>query len=294
MNHQRLPGPVVPCQCPTILHWRLAAACMVARMCAGRAKSNRGAKASCRAPQTVHDAGIELDAVGERARRAPRPPRRAGGRVHARPRGRARQASASQPSGGGTHPRRRTPPGRAPERTPTRPSLRRLGPPESAQTLGQRLDHQGQRHSPCGRDPFRRSAGGCPGGSADEHRRVVGRLARRVERPGCREPPAFAAQPVAHPVGRDRRADVDQDRVAIGRNADRERVGGEDGVAPAERRDARDRRVGTGEGCISPRSVAPGRNAARQPMWWLRRIDDRGDTVASGALAPRASIALAR
>ena len=116
------------------------------------------------------------------------------------------------------------------------PPGRRLGPPEPAQPLRECLDHEGQPVAlvPVVRPADRQQRAGRVG---EQRRWVVGRQARRVERPQSGEPLPLAAQPVRHPVGGDRRADVDQDRVAVGRDADRERVRGEDRLPPAERGD---------------------------------------------------------
>ena len=60
-------------------------------------------------------------------------------------------------------------------------------------------------------------------------------------------PLALGGRPARKPVRRDRGADVDQHRVAVGRDADRDGVGRVDGLASAERRHRGDRRIGGGD-----------------------------------------------
>ena len=55
---------------------------------------------------------------------------------------------------------------------------------------------------------------------------------------------AFAAESLRHRVGGDRAADVDEDGVSFGRDADGDRIGSEDRAQSAERRHARIRGIG--------------------------------------------------
>ncbi len=162
---------------------------------------------------------------------------------------------------------------RSPAGTPSRPSLPsgRRGrappiPPVSASTRSVRPKPLWPASSPpSGRIVPLGSPNSTPGSS------VGFPFASSAHGPA--KPAARLVQSRGHRVGRDRGRDVDQHRVALGREARRDRVGREHRVDAAERGDAGGIRVGADEQHdSSPRSVARFRYAARQAMWWLRRI----------------------
>jgi len=59
---------------------------------------------------------------------------------------------------------------------------------------------------------------------AVKNTRVVGRTSIAVDQPRPRQPFTVRCDPIASPVGSRRRADVDQNRVAVSRNAGGERI----------------------------------------------------------------------
>ena len=83
-----------------------------------------------------------------------------------------------------------------------------------------------------------------PGGSVNSTPGSREAVAFTVEQPRMFQLLALAVQAVGHAVGGERRGNVDEHRIAFGRESDRERIGREHGARAAEGRDAG--RVGIG------------------------------------------------
>ncbi len=109
-------------------------------------------------------------------------------------------------------------------------------------------------------------------------------MPRGVEPPCAGIARALASEPRAHAVGGDRGADIDEDRIAVGRNADGERIGGEDGAAAAEGRDADIGRIRAGDDGEAAAVGATPQEGGEATDVMAAPDGDRRHAVARGAL----------
>src|SRR5262245_53057788 len=142
-----------------------------------------------------------------------------------------------------------------------------FGPSESAESLRQRLDQEGESNTfvPVIRSTGRQNGAGRIG---EQDSWVICRSPDCVECPGARELPPLAAQSVGHAVCGDRRTHVDEDWIANGRDTDGYRVRRENRLPAAKRSDGGDCRIGAGDDQHQPaiRSTLKERSQAANVM----------------------------